>query len=248
MSIYSKGLCSDPEPPLQPQDPNPSTLSPSQTALVESVLGLYRQGWFPMSDPDTGQTEWVQPTRRALLPLDRMHVPRRLEDRVRSRRFVIRTDTDFVGVMRGCAEPRPGREETWINSEIVGIFTLLHRAGHAHSVEAWLPTPAGEVLVGGVYGLSMGAVFAGESMFSRPEMGGTDASKVCLVHLARHLAARGYKMLDAQMANHHTAQFGLEEMPAEEYLRALEGLVDQRVAWQPFGDYAGGRVGGADQA
>lgn len=223
-----------PSPPEQRQQ----DLTAGQASLVEAVLGLYRQGWFPMADPDSGQTEWVQPRARAVLPLQTFHVPRRLEDRVRSRRFIIRTDTDFAGVVRGCAEVRAGREETWINDEISGVFQLLHRAGHAHSVEAWLPTPAGEVLVGGVYGLSMGAAFAGESMFSRPELGGTDASKVCLVHLARHLRARGYALLDAQLANHHTAQFGLQEIDADAYQAQLRVLALQTRSWGPFEDYA----------
>lgn len=188
-----------------------------------------------MSEPETGKTEWVQPQHRAVIPLDSFHVPRRLADRVRSGKFIIRTDTDFEGVVRACAEERPGREGTWINDEIIGIFQLLHRAGHAHSVEAWLSTPAGDVLVGGVYGLSIGAIFAGESMFSRPELGGTDASKVCLVHLVEHLRARGFVLLDAQLANPHTAQFGLREMLAEEYHAQLRVLSIQPREWLPFG-------------
>lgn len=214
-------------------------LSPGERHAVDSALNLYKEGWFPMAredgaDPIGSHTDWVQPHRRALIPLDRFHTPRRLADRVRAAPFFIRSDTAFGEVIRACAAPRPGREETWINDQIIAIFDLLHRAGHAHSVEAWAATPAGDVLVGGVYGLSLGSAFAGESMFSRPELGGTDASKVCLVHLVHHLRARGFEMFDAQLANPHTAQFGLEEISAAAYLKRLHACAARSRSWTPF--------------
>jgi leucyl/phenylalanyl-tRNA--protein transferase len=216
-----------------------------RSRIVREVLALYREGWFPMArtprelararrrEPDAPEVQWVQPQERALIPLDeRFHVPRRLAERVRSGRFVVTSDVAFSRVIRACGEPRPGREETWLHPEIVGIFGLLHEAGHAHSVEAWLKQASGElVLVGGMYGLAMGRVFAGESMFSRPELGGTDASKVCLVHLVRHLRSRGFAALDAQLENPHLAQFGLELARREEYLELLARESGVEVAW-----------------
>jgi leucyl/phenylalanyl-tRNA--protein transferase len=241
-------------------DPSPETshdagdplarLSHAERArITREALALYREGWFPMArtprelararrrDPDAAEVQWVQPQERALIPLDdRFHVPQRLADRVRSGRFIVTSDVAFSRVIRACGEPRPGREETWLHPEIVAIFELLHEAGHAHSVEAWRRQTSGElVLVGGMYGLAMGRVFAGESMFSRPELGGTDASKVCLVHLVRHLRARGFVALDAQLDNPHLAQFGLELMGREAYLELLARAGGEDVAWNWLG-------------
>ena len=213
--------------------------------IVREALALYRAGWFPMArtprelaqarrrDPGAEVVQWVQPQERGVIPLDeRFHVPRRLRDRVRSGRFVVTSDVAFGRVIRACGEPRPGREETWLHPEIVAIFELLHEAGHAHSIEAWVGREGGElVLVGGMYGLAMGRAFAGESMFSRPEHGGTDASKVCLVHLVEHLRARGFVLLDAQLDNPHLDQFGLELMAREQYLESLREHADSGIAW-----------------
>jgi leucyl/phenylalanyl-tRNA--protein transferase len=230
---------------------------------VAFVLQGYRRGWFLMADPrehdDT--IEWVQPRHRALIPLDdRFRTPRSLAQRVRSRRFRITTDHAFAAVIRACASvPRPrdtdddGTSSTWLCPGIIRSFLALHNQGHAHSIEAWLPfnqtpRPASDlllvrnlgpqsiphVLVGGLYGVALGRVFCGESMFHRPDLGGTDASKVCLVHLVQHLRARGFAILDSQIANDHVAQFGMEEAPAEQYLSQLAQLRDQPVEWQPF--------------
>lgn len=188
---------------------------------------------------DGGPAEWVQPHERSVLSLEpgAFHVPATLAQRARTGRFEIRSDTAFGEVIRACAGPRRVEGEversTWISPDIIEIFEALHLAGIAHSVEAWwTPTnekesPRGSVsgarLVGGLYGLCLGrgGVFCGESMFSRPELGGTDASKVCLVHLVGHLRAGGFTMIDAQIANPHTARFGFLEKPASWYLSRI---------------------------
>ncbi len=215
-------------------------LTRDERARVVDALARYRQGWFPMFMPeDEGgepKLQWVQPMRRGVIPLEApgFRVSRSLRQRVRSRRFTITTDRAFGRVIRECGAGAPGREETWINEEIIATFELLHRAGHAHSVEAWLEGEAGPVLVGGLYGLAIGRVFCGESMFSRPGLGGTDASKVCLVHLVHHLRRRGYEVLDAQMTNPHLARLGCRTMANHKYVAMLAGLVGERVAWEPF--------------
>ena len=198
-----------------------------RASLVESLLEAYRSGFFPMADPDDpvpGRVGWYNPDPRAILPLaddpaGAFHVPRSLEQRVRSGRFDVRADTAFAEVMRLCAEPRV--DGTWISPEIVDAYCEMHEEGYAHSVEAWL----GDALVGGLYGVSVGGLFAGESMFSRPAWGGTDASKVCLVHLVRHLERRGFVLLDTQFWNPHLEQFGCVEISREAYLERLEEAV-----------------------
>ncbi len=234
----------------RPHLPKPE-LAPAEKRRVAAAIAMYAQGWFPMWDPHTGRTEWVQPQDRALIPLDdRFHVPRSLRARVRSRRFVVTSDAAFERVIDACAQRRPERPETWIGPQIRELFLLLHRAGLAHSVEAWLFPPewpdrsapryggdndaAGPLLVGGLYGLQVGAGFSGESMFSRPDLGGSDASKVCLVHLVHHLRHLGFVMLDAQLHNEHLARFGCFEIPREEFLRRLAHAVHRHIRWTPL--------------
>lgn len=211
-------------------------------------MGMYAQGWFPMHDSGNdgkGEVRWVQPHHRGIIPLDPavFRVPRSLRQRVRGGGFVITCDKVFDRVIRECAAPAKGREETWLDPTIIGLFELLHRAGLAHSVEAWAPATrdAGttrlelsHTLVGGLYGLCVGSVFCGESMFSRPALGGTDASKVCLVHLVEHLRARKFTLLDAQLTNTHLEQFGAFEMPRGEYLKHLDEASAARVTWGKF--------------
>lgn len=232
--------------PFQKQ--RPPSEQPEETSLVASVLDAYSQGWFPMAQPHRAEgslgnrVEWVQPRQRAIIPLDdRFHVPKSLVQRVRSGRFRVTTDKAFEDVIRACASvPRthPDGEEAdsgWLAPEIIDVFLLLHKHGHAHSIEAWIDSPGRDsALVGGLYGLALGGVFCGESMFHRADLGGTDASKVCLVHLVRHLRARGFELLDAQLANPHTAQFGMFEMPRTEYLARLKALAQLKVEWNPF--------------
>lgn len=202
-----------------------------QSLLVDKALALYGQGWFPMFDDERRVVEWVQPHERGLLPLDeRLRVPRSLRQRVRSGKFIITCDQAFGRVIRECGTPAHGRERTWLCSEIIDLFETLHAAGHAHSVEAWV----NDTLVGGLYGLALGGAFCGESMFSRPDLGGTDASKVCLVHLVEHLRSRGFVLLDAQLHNEHLEQFGLYEVPMDAYTGMLKSATGVAAQWGEF--------------
>jgi leucyl/phenylalanyl-tRNA--protein transferase len=190
----------------------PSRLTP------DLLLQAYSIGYFPMSeDRYDEEVFWVRPDVRGVLPIRALHVPRKLAKRVRSEVFDVRIDTAFAAVMEGCAAPQTDRWQTWINGPIIEAYTALHERGHAHSVEAWLD---GE-LVGGLYGVSLGGAFFGESMFSTV----TDASKVCLVHLAGRLAAGGYALLDAQFTNDHLVQFGIEAVPAPAYAERLQAAL-----------------------
>jgi leucyl/phenylalanyl-tRNA--protein transferase len=203
-------------------------------------MAMYARGWFPMWDERTGRMEWVQPEERAVIPLDeRFRVSRSLRSVVRSRRFVVTSDAAFEGVIDGCAARRAERPETWIGPPIRDLFLLLHRAGLAHSVEAWIVPEAGKGegeprLVGGLYGLCVGASFSGESMFCRPELGGTDASKACLVHLVHHLRHLGFSLLDAQLQSEHLARFGCVEIPREVFLERLARASRRHVPWEPL--------------
>lgn len=199
----------------------------------QMILAAYARGLFPMAaSRDAEGFDWYTADPRAILPLDAFHVPRSLARRVQSGRFRITRDANFEGVIRACAEPRPSQPDTWINPQIIAAYTELHRMGSAHSVEAWIdPTDgaSGEAqLVGGVYGVSIGGAFFGESMFSRA----TDASKVCLVKLVEHLRSRGYTLLDAQFHNPHLQQFGVIEVPKRQYLRMLQAALTLPVTWQ----------------
>ena len=182
------------------------------------LLNAYCQGAFPMADDDgDGTIYWYDPDPRAILPLDNFHVPRRLARTVRQGIYEIRFDTAFEQVMRLCAEPLPGRDSTWISADIVAVYTELHEAGFAHSVETWQDGH----LVGGLYGVSVCGLFAGESMFSRKR----DASKVALVHLVERLKQKGFTLLDTQFTTPHLHQFGVVEISRVEYkLRLHEAL------------------------
>ncbi|MEP0766390.1 MAG: leucyl/phenylalanyl-tRNA--protein transferase [Fimbriimonadia bacterium] len=175
----------------------------------KGLIKAYMHGIFPMADPATGEIWWFRPDPRAILPIRAMHVSRSLRRVLRSGRFDVTTDRDFEGVMRGCAD----RDETWISEDIVRAYTELHRMGHAHSVETWRQGK----LVGGVYGVSLGAAFMAESMFHRE----TDASKVALHALVERLAEHGYELLDVQYQTPHLASLGVIEIPLAEYLRRL---------------------------
>jgi leucyl/phenylalanyl-tRNA--protein transferase len=174
------------------------------------LVRAYREGIFPMA-LDDGEIGWFSPDPRGVIPLETFHVPARLARVVRSGRFDVRIDTAFEAVMRSCAQ-RPD-DGTWISEEIIDSYLALFRLGLAHSVEAWR---RGE-LVGGLYGVSLGGAFFGESMFHRE----TDASKVALVALVDRLKRRGFVLLDTQWVTEHLEQFGATEIPREEYLRRL---------------------------
>jgi leucyl/phenylalanyl-tRNA--protein transferase len=180
----------------------------------ELLLRAYAIGIFPMAEAaDDPDLFWVDPERRGILPLEAFHIPRRLRRTVKQNRYEIRVDTAFEAVMRGCAEPHADRPTTWINEKILELYGKLFRLEHAHSVEAWQDG----VLVGGLYGVSLGASFFGESMFSRAP----DASKVALVHLVARLKQGGYKLCDTQFVTRHLAQFGAIEIPRAAYRRRL---------------------------
>ncbi|WP_409410696.1 leucyl/phenylalanyl-tRNA--protein transferase [Brevundimonas sp.] len=155
----------------------------------------------------------VEPDQRGIFPLDGFHIPTRLKRTVRTEPFDIRVNTAFLSVVDACASPAKGREDTWINGPIRRLYGELHALGHAHSVECWKD----EVLVGGLYGVTLGSAFFGESMFSRM----TDASKVALVHLVARLKRGGFTLLDAQFITEHLMQFGAQEIPQSTYLRKL---------------------------
>lgn len=201
--------------------PDPPRLSP------ELLVAAYSRGIFPMANSESGGIDWFSPDPRAVIPLEDFHVPRSLARRVRQRRFALRTDTCFEEVMRCCSETRPGRESTWIDERLVHVYTELHRRACAHSVEAWLEG----VLVGGLYGVSLGGAFFGESMFSRPELGGRDASKVCMVALVELLRERGFRLLDTQFWTPHLDQFGCREIPRTRYLRELAAALAVAPDW-----------------
>ena len=193
-----------------------------QNPTPDLLIWAYANAVFPMADPDTNRIEWFRPHRRGIIPIEMFHVPKSLARVVRSGRFDVRCDAAFEEVMRQCASPRGLDNESWINERSIEAYVNLHDAGHAHSVEAYRHGK----LVGGLYGVHLGAAFFGESMFVRPEQGGTDASKVCLVHLVNHLHRRGFTLLDTQFWNPHLTQFGCEEIDAEAYDNQIRAYLD----------------------
>lgn len=183
-----------------------------------TLLSAYAQGAFPMTDPG-GAIRWYTADPRGVLPLDQFHCPKNLARTVRQRKFDVRINHNFEATMRGCMLVRRETPEgTWISDELIAAYIELSKMGYAHSVESWL----GGKLVGGLYGVSLGAAFFGESMFHSV----TDASKVALVHLVHRLRERDFLLLDTQMVTSHMRQFGAIEIRAADYhaslARALE--------------------------
>jgi leucyl/phenylalanyl-tRNA--protein transferase len=200
----------------------------------ELLLRAYAAGIFPMAEAaDDPDVFWVDPEQRGILPLDGFHLPRRLARTLRQDIFDVRCDAAFEAVVRGCAEPTPERPKTWINEEIVRLYAALHRLGFAHSVEAWRD---GE-LVGGLYGVALGAAFFGESMYSRV----TDASKVALAHLVARLRLGGFRLLDTQFVTEHLRQFGAIEISRAQYHRRLTAALPIK-AYLPREPLAGAAV------
>ncbi|GFE92214.1 leucyl/phenylalanyl-tRNA--protein transferase [Acetobacter persici] len=198
----------------------------TEALTPELILGAYAAGIFPMAaDAEDEELQWYDPDPRGILPLQGFHLSRRLMRTVLSGRFEVSVDQDFPGVMKACAAPAPGREETWINGEIFRLFCALHDMGYAHSVECRKEG----VLVGGLYGVALGGAFFGESMFSRA----TDASKVALVHLVARLRLGGFVVLDTQFGTDHLARFGGQEIPAADYKARLEQAVQMMPCWRP---------------
>ena len=200
---------------------------------AEDLIDCYRQGVFPMADARHDERLFlVEPVRRGVIPLEALKIPRRLARTVRSDRFEVRVDTAFAAVIAACAAPRPGRMETWINRTIETLCVELFDRGQAHSVETWREG----ALVGGLYGVSIGGAFFGESMFSVE----SDASKVALVHLAARLRAGGFKLLDAQFLTDHLKTFGAIEIPKVEYRRRLASAVAHKADFLALPLYVAG--------
>src|SRR5437762_1250895 len=182
------------------------------------LLRAYAAGIFPMAERrDAPGLFWVSPEKRGIIPLDRFHIPKRLARTVRSNHFEVRTDTAMPEVIRACGDAADGRKQSWINEEVVSLYTALHVQGDAHSVECW----RGGTLVGGLYGVHLGAAFFGESMFSRER----DASKVALVHLVARLKAGGFALLDTQFTTKHLKQFGAVDIDKRAYQTVLEEAI-----------------------
>ncbi|WP_019905050.1 leucyl/phenylalanyl-tRNA--protein transferase [Methylobacterium sp. 77] len=188
------------------------------------LLKAYAAGIFPMAeDADDPTIYWVEPKARGILPIDHFHVSHRLARTVRSDQFEVRADLDFDAVIAGCAAPRGDGERTWINARIRELYGALFDAGHAHTIEVY----AEGRLVGGLYGVSLGAAFFGESMFHIAR----DASKVALVHLMARLRLGGYRLADTQFVTDHLTQFGAEELPRHVYKRRLAEAIVEDANW-----------------
>jgi leucyl/phenylalanyl-tRNA--protein transferase len=196
-----------------------------ETATVEItpevLLKAYACGIFPMAESaEDPALYWIEPERRGIMPLEAFHVPARLARTVRTTRFCVVCDRDFAAVIDGCAEPRPGRGRTWINARIRRLYGALFARGHCHTIEVY----DGETLIGGLYGVVLGAAFFGESMFHHAR----DASKIALVHLIARLRAGGFRLLDAQFVTDHLKTFGATEVSGRQYHRLLEAALAAR--------------------
>ncbi|MGB7336012.1 MAG: leucyl/phenylalanyl-tRNA--protein transferase [Salaquimonas sp.] len=196
----------------------------------EVLLKAYSIGIFPMAESaDDPELFWVEPEMRGILPLDEFHIPKSLQKAMRKNPFEVRIDSAFMQVVEACAEPGPGRDNTWINRQIKKLYWQLFEMGHCHSVECWND---GE-LVGGLYGVQLGGAFFGESMFSRQ----TNASKIALAHLVHRMRAGGFLLLDTQFATKHLERFGVLEIPKKQY----GGLLAEAIALDAdFNPYEGG--------
>ncbi len=188
------------------------------------LLQAYAAGIFPMApDAESDELSWYLPEERGIMPLDGMHVPKKLMRLVMSGQMTVTADRAFDEVMLACAEPAPGRETTWISERIRALYGTLHRQGNAHSIEVW----DGEKLVGGLYGVSLRGAFFGESMFSRVR----DASKVALVHLVAGLRRGRYALLDTQYTTPHLTGLGGVGIPAADYQSLLHQALTVRAVW-----------------
>lgn len=185
----------------------------------ELLLRAYSTGIFPMAEEaDDPEIFWVRPEKRGVIPLDGFHIPRSLQKTIRKGIFEIRLDSDFEGVIDGCASGEGERARTWINAPIRAAYGKLFEIGHCHTVEAWHEGK----LVGGLYGVSLGQAFFGESMFTRKR----DASKVCLAFLVQHLSKQGFVLLDTQFTTAHLERFGAIEVPRRKYEKMLEQALE----------------------
>lgn len=207
----------DPFPPVEHalKDPN-GLLAAGGNLSPERLLDAYVRGIFPWFGDDDPLL-WWSPDPRMVLPVGELRVSQSLRRVIRSGRYTVTLDTAFHEVMAGCAAPRATRDSTWITPEMIAAYRRLAALGHAHSVEAW----SGPVLAGGLYGVALGRMFFGESMFSRRR----DASKVALAHLVRQLERWGFEIVDCQLSTEHLASLGARDIPRAEFLRQLHGLV-----------------------
>src|SRR5262245_35390920 len=201
---------------------NNDTMANRETAFIEItpevLLKAYACGIFPMAESaEDPALHWIEPAERGIIPLDRFHVSSRLARTVRSDCFTVTVNRDFDGVLEGCAQPQPERQRTWINARIRLLYRRLHERRHCHSIEVY----DGKDLAGGLYGVSLGRAFFGESMFHRAR----DASKVALVHLVARLKAGGFKLLDTQFVTEHLKTFGAVEVPRRQYRKLLEAAL-----------------------
>ena len=197
------------------------------TITPQILLRAYAAGIFPMAESaEDNALYWVEPEERGIIPLDGLKISHSLKKSVRRRLFEVKVDHDFPAVIAECAAKAPGRSSTWINSRIRALYTQLHRMGCCHSVECWQEGR----LVGGLYGVRIGAVFFGESMFSRV----TDASKVALVHLVARLNYGGFRLLDAQFVNPHLERLGAIQMPKARYHQVMEPLLALEADFNAF--------------
>ncbi len=191
------------------------------TLSAPMLLRAYAAGIFPMAESaESRELHWFDPERRGILPLDAFHVPRSLRKTLRRGPFELRFDSAFRAVIEGCAESTEDRPKTWINDDIIRLYGELFDAGFAHSVECWRDGR----LVGGLYGVSIGGAYFGESMFSRE----TGASKVALVHLVARLRAAGFALLDTQFVTEHLCRFGAVEIPRTDYRRRLAAAMERK--------------------
>jgi len=206
--------------------PNPSLADPDGLLAVggnlepETLLSAYQQGIFPWFDEDT-PILWWSPDPRAILEFDNLYISKRLARTIRTNKFQVTFNQDFDAVVQGCTY-RP-EEGTWITPEVANAYGEFHRSGHAHSVEVWQQG----VLVGGLYGVAIGGLFAGESMFSTV----SDASKIALVALVNRLKEKGYQLFDLQIINEHTSTMGATEIPRDDYLARVKTAIKKDICF-----------------
>ena len=216
----------DPDSPVFP-NPNQAATDPDGLLAVggnlqpETLLSAYNQGifpWYNQNDP----IMWWSPSERCVIRPQHLHISRSLQNHIAKGQFTTTLDKDFHQIIRACANRENG-DETWITSEMIEAYEHLHQLGHAHSLEVW----EGDSLIGGIYGLAIGHVFCGESMFSR----GTNGSKIALVYLCQHMIKKGFELLDCQLVNQHLLTMGAESIPRKSFLSILNNNQGHRVSW-----------------
>ena len=204
------------------------TDSPIDSPLEpEALLAAFRHGGFPMGDPQTGEVNFYACDPRAILPMSEFRTPRGAKRKLARGIFTVTFDRDFERVMRACAVDRDDDNTSWITESMIQAYVALHRAGYAHSVETWREGR----LVGGLYGVAIGAAFLGESMFSRIDEGGSDASSAALGALVERLRERGFTLFDCQYANEHTRRLGVRDIPEVDYMEMLAHAVSEPSHW-----------------